>query len=309
MSTYINYHSLSVGYNNTGQAFFDLISQYDPYIHSYFFSVTKAMDGSPYNTNEVLETLKKCNTYGIPANLLLNDNESQDNWESIISSIKNYVNLTDVSIISIDEIEEIKYKFPDLNIHISVRYFDWNTDMSVDDLVLDQIHKCKDYIDAVNISGYRSFNDHMIMDIIHSYGIKVKMIVNEGCIINRHENYNDLNGYKHIRCSIGKCYRICDKIVNDYPWMVLSRINLYKEMLKYYNIDILKLATRPLSLDKIEALLDYWVSDDNTKMIFDSIPVYNHYDDFLKYCKIKSRCRGFCYDCMDCIFFYNKLTK
>ena len=309
MSKYINDHSLSIGYNNSGQEFFDLLKQYDQYIHSYFFSLTKAMDGSPYNINEVINLLNECNTYDIPANLLLNDIDSQNNWDKIIPMIKDLVNLKDLTIMNIDDIEEIKYKYPDLNIHLSVRYFDWNANISVDELIFDQIDKCKEYIDTINISGDKSFNDHQLINIIHSFGIKVKMIVNEGCIINRHNNYNGIQKYKQFRCDIGKCSRVCDKIINDNPWMLLSRINLYKEMLQYYDIDILKLATRPIPTDKIEGMIEYWTSDDNTKMIFDKILVDNNYDLYLKYCKEKSYCSGYCISCMKCKQFYEELIK
>lgn len=311
MSKYINEHSLSVGYNLDGQNFFDVLNKYHNYIHSYFFSLTRSMKGNMLKADEVLDKLKNCNTYNIPGNLLLNHPDDQSNWDELITIAKKAVNINAITLISLDNIEDIKQKYPELEIHLSVRFFDWNFNIPDYMLISRDEDIIKKYVDVINISGSKSFNDGSLVDYIHSLGCKTKMIVNEGCIINRHENYKLFYGYNNCRCDVGKCFRTCDSITRDYPWMTLSRINLFKEIIEYdrNRFDILKISARSLSNDKIDHMLEYWTSEDQTSIIFNSINTERNYPAFREYCKRKMECNGICIKCMDCKKFYTAFTK
>ena len=140
---------------------------------------------------------------------------------------------------------------------------------------------------------------------------KTKIITNEGCIIHRHRNYNSFNGYNDYRCDIRKCFRICDKIISDNPWMKLSRAHLFKEMIQDNKdeFDILKISTRELSTDIIDQMINYWVLDDKTSVIFDGVKVEDHYDVFKEYCKKKRECSGECSSCMACKKYYEIFTS
>ena len=206
MSKYIKEHSLSVGYNNTGQEFFDLINKYKNYIHSYFLSFTESMCYNPYNVDDVVSKLKKCNTYDIPANILFNTSNDQM-FDMFIDIAKEFLNLKGVTVLKLSTARKIKEKYPDLEIHLSVRYFDWNknsVEKAMEDLMKNNDYKI---IDVINISGAKSFTDHKLIDFIHSIGIKTKIIVNEGCIVNRSLNYNNFPGFNDCNCYSGPCKR------------------------------------------------------------------------------------------------------
>ena len=312
MSKYIKDHSLSVGYNNTGQEFFDILYKYEKYIHSYFFSFSESMTCDKYNVIEVIDKLEKSNTYGIPANILFNTRDDK----SIIFFInlaKSFLNLTSITLFDLKNIKFIKNEYPYLSIHLSVRYFDWNNN-SIDDLlqniIKDDLYK---YIDAINISGNRSFNDHELINVIHSLGIKVKFITNESCIINRSNNYSNFKNFEKLDCVNSQCNKYCLSIISKYPWMELARINLIKEMLQYYDIDILKISSRNIyDNEYIRSIIDYWITDENTKNIYPpdgTLDISKHYDMFLEWCKEKSFCRGNCVICKKCKKYYDIFIK
>lgn len=312
MNNFINYNSISIGYNNTGQEFFDIIDKYRMYIHSYFLSFNESMMCVPYNMDDIVYTLKKCNTYDIPANILFNT-YNDDHCEMIINTAKTVINVKAVTVLKLSTARKIKEKFPDLEIHLSVRYFDWNN-KSIEELVEDLfINDRYKFIDVINISGSKSFTDHNLMKSIQRYGIKIKLIMNESCIINRSVNFNDFNRFENCKCANAECHKFCNNVVSDYKWMELSRINMVKEMLQYYNIDILKLSTRDVPDNRyIDDLLEYWTSSYNTKSIYPpygNIDISDKYDLFLEWCKIKSNCSGFCKDCKKCKEYYDKFIS
>jgi len=65
----IKSNSFSVGYNFTGQDFFDTLLPYKNYIHSYFFSLTEDVHMNHIDLDETLSTLKNCERYGFKGNL------------------------------------------------------------------------------------------------------------------------------------------------------------------------------------------------------------------------------------------------
>ncbi len=306
--------SLSVGFNiMNGQYFFDTLSLYDKYIKEYFFSVSEGLCGEPYNSNLFIETLGKLDTYNIPANIIFNNMNSFDNYEKTINILKSLINVKSVTILHQEQAEKIRNKFPELEIHLSVRFFDRGKLSSN----IAPIKSCKDIIDVINISPSFSYNDTKLIDIIHEYGIKVKILVNEGCIINKSDNYCMFDGFTESTCNINPfssypCQSVCIEVRKKYPWTQICTNYIYKENLKYINYDIIKISGRILNLKKVTNQLTYWTSSDKTQFLNlrdeGPIDISDKYNIFLEYIETRSKCKGFCNTCKRCKKFYNIFT-
>lgn len=313
MSKFIKDHSLSVGYNPiTKQSFFDILKSYDRYIHSFFFSLTHGLVGNPYDPREVIKTLSKVDTYGIKGNILFNTYPSQDKWKEQLKSIIDLRIIESCTVLSLEIADEIKQKYPDLKIHLSVRYWDWHDDIDPHQLLSDNYELFKQYIDVVNISGYRSYNDHELNDEFHKMEIQTKFIANEGCVVRKNANYNNFSELKDITCmsQYQNCERVCDNVIfKKIPWLELCRVNLYKEQLQYMNYDIIKLSTRNKFFDDVLHMLNYWTSDNKTEYlpyaVYKKFNIKDHYEEYLQWIKTRSYCKCDCYTCRQCEKYYD----
>ena len=306
-------HSISVGYNQTGQDFFDTIGGFQDYIHSYFFSLTEDVHGNPIDLKDTITTLKKCNKYGIHGNLLLNSFKSEEKYYSLLKLAMSIGDVTAVTVIHPEVANEIKKEYPELEVHISVRYWDWlgDEDPTIKYQPITKIRELSEHgVDVINISGELHFNNESIIRTIHEYGMKAKVIINEGCIPNREFNYGKFPEFKDLKCTGSKCNRNCDKVYEIYPWMKLSRIELFKENLIYCNYDILKIASRTISNDSLYTLLLRWASYSRTERIADILLTEDKYKIFLEW--IRSRrviCNNECYSCRYCENIYKRLSE
>lgn len=292
---FIKNHTISVGYNLKGKLFFDVLKKYSPYIHSYYFSLTEGMRGKPYSVNDVITSLD-CYKNGLNGNLLLNNWDSDKTWNQQIKLCNDCRIIIDsVTVLTLNRAKEIKEKYPDLKIHLSIRYFDWNNNIN------DSIDDLKGIVDVVNISGMKHYNDINLFNKLHDLGIKVKMIPNESCIVNRHNNYLTFPEFNGYICE-SPCKSYCRLIFQRKPWMQLTRAQYYKESLKYYDFDIIKLSTRDWdNTENIDKALKYWTSIDKTTDLFDiNLNTPEKYQLFLEWCKVRSECPNYCKECMKC---------
>ena len=131
-------------------------------------------------------------------------------------------------------------------------------------------------------------------------GIKTKFIVNEGCIVGRTANMKMFPGYNNRRC----CDHLCIELSSKEPWLNLCRINLYKESLSYYDIDILKFSTRDIPITGINELLKYWTMEYRTSGLYDIKITNDKYPIFLDWIKERSKCSNMCYECQKCKTYY-----
>lgn len=316
MNKYVKNESISVGFNyDNGQYFFDLLNQHREYIHSYFFSLTETLNNDKLNPDRMIENFKSYETYGIPGNLLLNHRQSMrmNNQlgicDEMIAKLRYIINLKALTVRDLALAIDLKKRYPDLEIHLSVRFWDWDTHPISSLVRFLETGSVYRFIDVINVSGTRSYLDHQLIDKIHSWGCKVKFIVNEGCIINRMDNYNKLPGCEYYDCRNSNCGiypRKCDLVFQEHPWMILSKINLFKEQLQYYDIDILKISGRSLNINSLEYFINYWASDGITDHI-DGRKIID-YNAFLEFCKQKStQCIGSCSSCQKCKSLYNRI--
>lgn len=305
MSKFIKDHSLSLGYNNTGQEFFDILHKHERYIHSYYFSLVETMKGFGLDPEKTAETLGSCNTYNIPANILFNTKKSEERWDELIRMVKDKVNLQAVTVLTLNTAKKVRDKYPELKIHLSVRYWDWMIDPSCKLIVERNAEILKENIDVINISGCWSYNDHELCDIIHDLGIQTKFIVNEGCLNKRFINYMRFDEFNENKCYEKPCKMFCNEVISRYPWMKLTNISLFKESVKHHDYDILKISTREQPNDILEQVLEYWVSDDPSQML-KNITIHElNYSIFLEWIEVRSKCSNNCFECRRCEEYYN----
>lgn len=316
-NSYIKEGCLSIGYNNSlGQQFFDVLSDYKLWIHSFFFSVTEPMIGKPFDDiDEMINKFKSYETYGIPGNLLFNSvtrNPGVDKLD-VIRKVSDVINLKSITILDLDTAIIIKKEFPDLEIHASIRMFDADWENLSKDIFINKIKSFQGICDVVNLSGTYSYNDHELQDLCRSLNMKIKYIVNEGCIINGEKNYNSLPELEQLSChTYPSCQHVCTKVYEKYYWMHMACNNLFKESLQYMDYDILKISSRTVTDPKIiNGLIGYWASNSRTKNISGYVDIRkdDQYDIFLDYVKEISTCEGICGKCLKCKDFYERIIS
>lgn len=283
---------MSVGYNRSGQVFFDTLYG-RPKVSSWFFSLTHEY-GKELDARRMTEHLRGIDTYGLPANLLLNVKDDSPEYRSLIELARTAgINLKAVTVFDLDTARAIRSEYPGYEIHFSVNGADSETDVS----------KMKGLVDVYNVSGRNSFNSVKLMDECHKNGIAVKYIANEGCVVNCDKNFGAFVPLK-------RCNRNCRKAVKAYPWLDLATINIYKEFLGRYPVDIVKLATRCLPMKSIVDLLDYWCSDDpQTRYWAGGTLDEKTRPVFEKWMAARMSCNGYCASCKKCKNFYEELAE
>ena len=293
---------LTVGYNDTGQDFFDLLSVYKKYVHEFFFSFWHTMRNNPLNEEDIFQELKSCEQYGIRANLLLNSKEECEAYEYLIHKAQDCTYLRAVTVLDINTARAIREMDPEykLSIHLST--------LGAQDINVDELDS--KYVSCVNLHEPSLFTEQhkQLIRKCEELGIKIKYIANRNCIWNKWETMSELTG-KNIKCQ-NNCQLQCKQLLKDYPWLDLCRTNLQKEMLTYWWPDLIKLSTREMSTEDIRKLLKYWTNlsttnHDGNIIIPDS--KFNIYMDWIWY--RTHECKGQCAKCLKCKDFYRLLME
>lgn len=299
---------VTIGYNSEGQDFFDLISFKKKNIIEYYFSLFHKMRQMKLDPNKELRILASCNKHGIPGNLLLNTPNEDKEAVDLIQKVQQQIQLRSVSVLTLESAKLIRKKYPNLLIHLSTHgSFNLNP---------------KDYslglIDVLNVSEPWYLKQQDIIEAAKKNGVKIKYIINRGCLINKWENMSAiLKG--NIRCNefgdgtgvggpLSACEHKCCKLVEKYPWLALAYVSIQKEYLAFNkDIDIVKISTRDNPLDETKALLDYWTTYKPTSWIGD-IQIKNR-QAFVDWVKFRAtKCHGICAECMACKDFYEEIT-
>lgn len=287
---------LSAGYNLTGQDFFDILHPYKKYFEEFFFSFTHTMPKHPLNYDEIYKQLKDCEQYGIPANLLLNTEADEDMWEKEVADAMRCTELKSVSVLDIKTARAIKARYPELRIHISTH---GAQNISLEDLDPDLIY-------AFNVNEPSWYEEKPLVERCHQLGIKVKYIVNRGCVFGKHDMMSEVAG-RFIMCCQG--YQ-CKQLMKTHPWIILTRTNLYKEQIMGVGADILKLSTRELNNKNLTQMLRYWTScQPSIRLTNDICLTDGNYQIFLDWIKTKENCSGRCAECRKCKEFYQKILE
>ena len=290
---------ITVGYNVTGQEFFDTIAFKKNYIEEFYFSFWHTMPKQPLNQANVFNSLFDAKQYGIPANLLLNTEEECKSFTILIEKAKDCCeNLQAVSVLDCNTAKAIKEKYSWLNVHISTH--------GAQQLKAEELDPNIIYCVNLNEPTFYSEQQQEIISTCQERGIKIKYIVNRGCVCNKHDMMSKLTG-RDIMCCQG--YQ-CKQLRKDFPWIDLCRCNLQKEWLAYWHPDFIKLSTREKTNREIHDMLKFWTGIERTKRL-SNIPIPEHkYDTYLKWCKIRTTvCKGNCESCSLCKKIYEDLTN
>lgn len=282
---------LTVGYNATGQEFFDTIAPFKNDIEEFFFSFTHTMPKAPLKYQDVYLSLMSSNHYGIPANLLLNTEHDQEIWEREIEDAIECSCLQAVTVLDLDTARKIKAKYPWLKIHISTH---GAMNIKLEDLDRDLIY-------AFNANEPYWQQERPVIDRCRELGIIVKYIVNRGCVFGKHDMMSKVSG-RDIMCCYG--YQ-CQQLMKEQPWLSLTRTNLFKEQVKGIRSDILKISTRERTNKEIRELLTYFTnlkpSQRISMMFADDVKLTDsNYPYFLDWVNVKQDCSGECAECRKC---------
>lgn len=295
-------HILTIGYNNDGQDFFDLLYVYKDYIHEFFFSFWHTMRNNPLNEEEVFQKLKACKQYGIRANLLLNTKEECEAYEYLINRARECTYLRAVTVLNLDTARKVRELDPEykLSIHLST--------LGAQDVDIDNLDsRFVSYVNLHEPSLYTEQHKKLIMQC-KRLGIRIKYIANRNCIWNKWETMSELTG-QSIKCQ-NNCQLQCKQLLKNYPWLDLCRTNMQKEMLIYWRPDLIKLSTREMSTNDIKKLLKYWTDLNTTSHVGNVIIPdfkFNIYMNWIWYRTHK--CNGQCAKCLKCKEFYRLLTE
>lgn len=298
-NTPLHNSKLTVGYNCTGQEFFDTIRFKKKVIEEFFFSFCHTMPREPLNPDEIFDQLVHSEQYNIPANLLLNSNEECADWEHLVNrAFQCCQNLQAVTIMDIGTARAIKKRYPELKLHVSTAAAQ---DFKTEDIDPDIIY-------CVNLNEPDFYTEHQQNHIkaCRELGVKLKYIVNRGCVFDKHDLMSTIAD-RPIQCC--NHYQ-CKQLLIDHPWLDLIRTNLYKEQIRYLDVDYLKLSTRERPNKVIHRLLEYWTSPEMFTTHIGRIPLNNNtYKIFLEWIKTRDKCDGKCATCPTCKEYYKKFTE
>lgn len=289
----------SIGYNGSGQVFFDYLNKKNQYVHSFYFSPTHNF----YNNidwREEKEKFKRFNTYDIEANILFNLNTSLESRDILRSFLNlDNLNLTAVTVLNQTAVNMFKKVKSNLKYHISV-----NKHISSVEELREQFDLSDIY--CINLD-YKHIFDLKLMNQIKEQGIKVKIIPNEMCVYGREKFFDKLN--KKACSNDGYCHEKCwDVLVGDLEWLNITRQGFTRAFLPYFEnkVDIIKLSTRGCPLSIIDNYFMSFISG-REDCIFNrySLPE----DKLEEYIKMRFKCSHNCFECLYCKNLFYKYVK
>lgn len=292
---------ISVGYNRTGQKFFDYIARFKETIHSYYFNPSCTFSQSFPWTGE-LERMRGLNTYGIEGNILFNilpfQKSTADNARVLEEFLKlPNLNINAVTVLTQESIDFFKKIDSSLKFHISVHVPIESTKDLRTHFRIEDVH-------CINLSQKQVFNLDLISEI-HDLGIKVKLLANEMCAWDRNNWYNYFFGENVCRTT-GFCGRGCrQKFRGEHAWLNLTRQGFTKEFLPYYGdkLDIIKISSRCMPLNYLKLICEDFLQNDKSSFfdqcIFaDGIPA--------AFIEKRFQCDHRCKECLFCREIYDR---
>jgi len=318
----------SIGYNHDIKLL-DLLDVYKDNIEALYFPIPNQYLGSgrhiPQKSsypNEIPELIKKCTLLNIKSQLLLNATcEGGKGLEKkFFSKIINYIQklkslgLKSVIVKNPVYISEIKKQIKEIDIESSVNCYVKTVEHA---LYLKDLG-----VDILTIDRDINRNIPLIKKIKNKTGLKIRIMLNEGCLRNcpfRNMHYNYLS--HHVSNSdrlVDNIFpdKFCIKIYLKNPAKVFNVPFIPPEALIYYSQigDYYKLSTRVFSTSRIESCLKAYINQDlngDLLEILDSpgLSCFNfiNYDVLKKnnFFKKMIKCDNNCNECNYC----NKLMK
>lgn len=259
----------------------NIIIKYSNYIHDIYFSPTESLkyqtrrnvyDFDNTNNDERRNSLSRiistARAYDIKTSMTLNS--SMINIDEALLALEEYYNIYkfDYLTTTLPIAKRVKSIYPDLNIICS-----YNEGVVSYD-------KLKDIINSgvffAVVLGNKYIRDPYAFGLLRNAGIKAILMLNTGCVI----------GCTSF-CNNGDDIDYCKRLFNS----ALSKIDINKmyatqsvfpEELKEYDlhniqIDVFKLASRPIAANELKLLLDSYTAEESYSYIQNSIYNYHLY--------------------------------
>lgn len=259
----------SIGYNHDLQVL-RLLEAAKDYVESLYFPIPYSYTGSgralPQDKgypNEIKEIIRRCGSFGIKSLLLVNaacEGRLTANKEHM-NKVVNYVlelkdlGLNGVIITNPMYIAEIKKNIADLEIHSSVNCYTRTVEQAVD---LKEMG-----VDVLTIDRDINRDLDLIKEIKERTGLKIKALVNEGCLRNCPFRMAHFNAIAHQADTSEFDKRSCITVLRRHPEKFFKIPFIRPEDLRRYKglVDYFKIATRTMDSVKIGVILDAYVSE------------------------------------------------
>lgn len=277
----------SIGYNYDIKLL-KLLEAYKDNIEAFYFPIPNQYLGSGRSilqknsyVNEIPELIKKCNLLGIKSQLLLNatcageSGLNRNFLERLVSYIKKLrdIGLGSVVITNPAYISRIKKATSGIRIESSVNCYVKTAEHA---LYLKDLG-----VDVLTIDRDINRNIPLIKEIKKKTNLKIKLMLNEGCLSNcpfRVTHYNYLSHYNEVSKKLIddiSLNRLCTEIYLRNPAKVFGIPFIPPNAIRYYEsfIDYYKLSTRAFSTQRIELCLKAYINqqfDGNLLEILDS---------------------------------------
>lgn len=315
----------SIGYNHDIQLL-GLLDVYKEDIEALYFPIPRQYLGSGRHPSpnknyidEIPGIIEKCNALHIRSQLLLNATcEGESGLEaSFFSSIVDYIRklkelgLKSVVVTNPVYISEIKEQIRDIEIESSVNCYVRTIEHAV---------YLKDLgVDILTIDRDINRDIPLIKEIKNKTGLRIKMLLNEGCLRNcpfreMHFNFIAHKQPNHEAEMISGMFfeKWCTKLFAKNPAKIFSVPFIPPGALKYYTpfVDYFKIASRESSTSSIELKLKAYINqtfDGNLLSLLDcagTLPYYRYIDakalDENDFFNKMLECRSNCDECDYC---------
>jgi len=282
----------SVGYNGQ-QGFEEAIEPYLEYIADVYFAPPYTPSGRvqkggavsldyPVNLDKFLNWARE---RGLETNLLLNalctggeyaSNERMAKVQKIVEFYGERYGVKLVTVVSPFDGEVIKRKFPEVKIHSSVNMFIRNAV---------QAKEVEHFTDVYVLDRNVNRDLEAIRSIKEEVGKPIRLLANEGCVLECMNRVQHFNQISHIDPPIGVRYLLCiSKYINDKATVLKAPIIRPEDVHHYEGlVDSMKLATRNQGNDQVKLIVDAYVRQSYDGNLFDLLES-NGLIGYLEYC-------------------------
>ncbi|MBU0687004.1 MAG: U32 family peptidase [Candidatus Margulisbacteria bacterium] len=319
----------SIGYNHDPKLL-DLLDDYKENIEALYFPIPNQYLGTGRGfkqkksyPKEIPIIIKKCNSLKIKSQLLLNEtcegkpSLKKEFFAKLINYIRRLKKLGLKSIVITNPvyIQKIREAFKDILIESSINCYVRTVEQA---LYLKQFG-----IDVLTIDRTINRNIPLINEIKKQTKLKIRMLLNEGCIRYcpfRHLHYNLISHRaQRSQQTIKGLYpeRLCISVFQKSPADVFRVPFIPPEKLKKYSkiVDYNKLSTRSFSTERIKLCLDAYINQSFSGDLLDildspCLTYFNSIDyDLLKKSNFFDKTSKCDLNCKKCNFYCQKLLK
>ena len=278
------YKKFSIGisfYSMTSQEWIRILRQYKSYIHDVFFS---PIEGIEYQTRrniydyerqtkefleeELARVLDEAKSLGIYRKMVLNVPQLYEDTERLPSLYEKYKRIYDIEYVTTFYSCAKKIKEIDNTQPIVCSY---NQGIKTRD-ELEQILSTN--IFCTIVLGTNFFRDIESFRLVHSYGQKTELLLNNGCMRNCTSFCRFPNRYcsQNFEANLSKT-----DIDHLYAECSMFPEELHNHLLKMNLIDYYKLSTRPIHYGSMDKMLSSYIEGDSYKYILERFNNYNLY--------------------------------